>query len=108
MQLNLIRWFCSFYDKLVLYSIAYFKTVQDYNQSETVSISVYDRVLKKRCTMTLHDLSAKKKICSMTLQVPMQAMDKRKTVVSTCTMSLRMPSSLTTIVILLNVAMEIT
>ena len=70
MLINLIGWFCSFLEKPVHYSIPYFTTVQDYMRSNKAEIWVYDRVCKKRRRVTL--------------RVPTQDRDKRKTQVSTC------------------------
>lgn len=68
--INLIGWFCSSLGKPVYYSTPYLTTVQDYMRSEKADIWVYDRANKKRRRVTL--------------RVPTQNRDKRKTQVSTC------------------------
>lgn len=68
--INLIGWFCSFSDKPVKYSIPLFTTIQDYMRSEAVQIQVYDRQLHNKRRVTL--------------RVPTNERDKRKTLLATC------------------------
>jgi hypothetical protein len=68
--LNLIGWVCSKLNKPVLYSTSYITTVQDYMCSEAADILLYDRITKKRRKVTL--------------RVPTNIRDTRKTMISTC------------------------
>lgn len=69
--LNLIAWVCSKLDKPVLYSTPYITTVQDYMCSEEAYITIYDN-------------KAKKKRHRITLRIPTDERNSRKTLVSTC------------------------
>lgn len=68
--LNLIAWFCSKMDKPVLFSTPYITTVQDYMRNQDAYIWLYDRMTKKRHRVTL--------------RIPTETRDTRKTQISTC------------------------
>jgi DNA-directed RNA polymerase len=68
--INLIGWFCAFRDEPVKYSIPLFTTNQDYMRSIPVQIKVYDRQIKKERRVTL--------------RVPTNDRDTRKTGIATC------------------------
>lgn len=68
--LNRIGWVCSKLDKPVFFSIPYFTTVQDYMRSESAYIWLYDRANNQRRRVTL--------------RVPSEDRDSRKTLVATC------------------------
>jgi hypothetical protein len=68
--LNRVGWFCSKLDKPVLYNTSYFTTVQDYMRKGSVNILLYDKLTKKRRQVTL--------------KIPTEDRDTRKTGISTC------------------------
>ena len=70
--MNLLRnigWLCSAMGKPVCYQVPLYKTVQDYVKSKPVKIWLYDSVLKKKRQVTL--------------RIPTDERDKRKSEVST-------------------------
>lgn len=70
--MNLLRnigWLCSALGKPVCYQVPLYKTVQDYVKSKQVKIWLYDSVLKKKRQVTL--------------RIPTDERDKRKSEVST-------------------------
>lgn len=67
--INKIAWFCSALNKPVLYFTDYYLTLQDYTCSINENIQVYNRITKKRHRVTL--------------RIPTDKKDKRKTQVST-------------------------
>lgn len=68
--ITFISWFCSSRDRAVFYSIPYFTTKQDYTAFKKENICVYERSTKKRRRITL--------------SIPTEKRDRRKTQSATC------------------------
>ncbi|XP_071712899.1 probable DNA-directed RNA polymerase [Rutidosis leptorrhynchoides] len=67
--ISCIGWLISSSDRAVLYEVDNFITIQDYMKMVPINISIYDQISKKRCQVTL--------------RVPSDKRDKRKTEVAT-------------------------